>query len=78
MEGKQLKAKQVLEGIIQPRTTSLRSGSFQRNVVIISMTYFVSLWILENILIQCLKNNMWSRIEELKVPFELIVTVISL
>ena len=45
MEGKRAKGQEVLEGIIQPRATSLHLGSLQRNVVIISLTYFVALWI---------------------------------
>ena len=37
MEDKQVKGQVGLEGIIQPWTTSLRLGSLQRNVVIISL-----------------------------------------
>ena len=51
----ELNAKQVLEGIIQPRTTTLHLRSLHRNVVIICLTYFVALGVLENILIQCLE-----------------------
>ena len=37
MESKRAKGQVGLEGIIQPWTTSLRLGSLQRNVVIISL-----------------------------------------
>ena len=55
MEGKLAKGQASLEGIIQPQNTSLCSKSLQRNVIVIILTYFVALWILEEILIQCLE-----------------------
>ena len=73
-----LKAKKVLEGITQPRTTSLHLGSLQRNVVIISLTYFLDLWILEKLLIQCLEITCGIGQRSLRPPFELRVVVITL
>ena len=56
MKGKRAKGQVgFIKPIIQPWTTSLHLGSLPRNAVIISLTYFVALWILENILIQYLE-----------------------
>ena len=55
MEGKREKAKMLLEGIIRPCTNLLLLGSLQRNDVIISLIFFVTLWILEKPLIRCLE-----------------------
>ena len=68
----------ILKGIIQPRTTTLHLRPLHRNVVIICLTYFAALGILEKIFSIVFRTNLWNRIKELKVPFELRVVMIRI
>ena len=74
----ELKAKRVLEDITQQLTTSLRLGSLWKSVVMINPISFCCFVDFRKAFDMVPRNNLWNRLEELKVPFELRAATIRL
>ena len=78
MKVRGLNAKWVLEGNTQKRTTSLRSGSLWRNFVINKSNIFCCFVDFRKDFDTVPRNNLWNRLEDLKVPFALRASIVRL